>query len=375
MKIAVNTRFLLKNRLEGMGRFTFETLQRIVKQHPEHEFYFFFDRPYDEAFIFAENVHPVVLFPPTRHVFLIWWWFEFSVHRALKKIKPDVFVSTDNILSLRTKVPTVLVTHDLAFEHFPEDISPLVRRYYRYFAPKFNRKAKRIVAVSEYTKADLVKTYGIKASKISVACNGCAKAFLPLSDTEQEEVRNKFSEGKEYFFYVGAVHPRKNVHRLIEAFSLHKKQAPSDTKLLIGGRFAWQTGAVSDAVKASAYKEDIDFLGFVSDVDLPRLMGAASTFVYPSKFEGFGIPVLEAMHSEVPIITSKVSSLPEVAGDAAILTDPADAEEIAEAMSLLSKDKEKAKDLVTKGKKQREKFSWQRAATVLWENISILAAE
>lgn len=373
MKIAVNTRFLLKNRLEGMGRFTYETVKRMVLDHPEHDFYFFFDRAYDEEFIFAENVHPVVLFPPTRHVILIYLWFEIAVFRALKNIKADVFLSTDNFLCLRTKVPTVLVTHDLAFEHFPQYNPYLVRKYYAYFGEKFNRRADKIVAVSEYTKADIEKTYGIDGAKISAACNGCSDAFRPLSEIEKTVVKKRFSEEKEYFFYVGAVHPRKNVPQLIKAFDVFKKRTKSDFKLLVGGRFAWQTGAVTEAFERAEHRADIEFIGFVSNEDLPLLMGAAFGFVYPSKFEGFGIPVLEAMHSEVPIITSNVSSLPEVAGDAALLINPDETEELAAALERLYSDEKLRNELVEKGRRQREKFTWTRAADVVWENILSLS--
>ena len=352
-----------------MGRFTYETVKRMVLAHPEHDFYFLFDRQYDEEFIFAKNVHPIVLFPPTRHVVLIYLWFEFAVHRTLKKIKADVFLSTDNFLCLKTKVPTVLVTHDLAFEHFPQYNPFIVRKYYAYFGEKFNRRADRIVAVSEYTKADIVKTYGIDAGKISAACNGCSESFRPLSDAEKIAVKDRFSKGKEYFFYVGAVHPRKNVPQLIKAFDSFKKNTKSDFKLLIGGRFAWQTGAVTEAFKQAKYQDDIEFIGFVSNDDLPLLMGATYGFVYPSKFEGFGIPVLEAMHSEVPLITSNVSSLPEVAGNAALLINPDDTDDLTQALERFYSEENLRENLIKKGKVQREKFTWERASDIVWENI------
>ena len=123
MKIAVNTRFLIKGRLEGMGLFTYEVVRRLVEQHSEHTFIFFFDRTYDPSFVFGKNVEPVVLFPPARHPFLFVWWFEWSVVRALEELKPDVFLSPDNFLSLRAKLKTVLVTHDIAHAHFPEQVS------------------------------------------------------------------------------------------------------------------------------------------------------------------------------------------------------------------------------------------------------------
>jgi hypothetical protein len=159
LKIAVNTRLLLKNKLEGIGWFTFEAMKRITKAHPGHHFYFLFDRAYDASFIFGENVTPVVIGPQARHPVLHYLWFEYSVPGALKKINPDVFVSPDAYLSLKTKFKTLLVIHDLNFEHYPENMPALVRKYYKYFTPRFARKASRIATVSRFSKQDIVKQY------------------------------------------------------------------------------------------------------------------------------------------------------------------------------------------------------------------------
>lgn len=369
MKIAVNTRFLLINKLEGIGLYTHEVVRRLVAQHPEHEFIFFFDRPFDPSFVFGKNVKPVVLFPPARHPFLFVWWFEWSVRRALRRYKADVFLSPDNFLSLGTKVKTVLVTHDIAHVYYSKQVSFFQRLYYQVFAKKFNERADRIVAVSEYTKADLVRQYGIAPAKISVSGNGCREIFKPLQAIEKQAVRNFFSKGMPYFYYIGAVHPRKNVHRLIAAFDQFKAATGEPHKLLIAGRFAWQAGVVKSAFEAAGYRSDIHFLGYVSDEDAVRLMGAATALVYTSLFEGFGVPVLEAMHAEVPVITSNVSSLPEVAGDAALLVDPTSVEEIAEAMRRIHEDEHLCNKLVANGRLQRTRFNWQEAADVVYEEL------
>lgn len=369
MRIAVNARFLLKNRLEGIGLFTHEVVRRMVQQHPEHEFILFFDRPFDPSFVFGENITPVVLFPPARHPFLFVWWFEWSVRKALKKYKADVFFSPDNFLSLGTDVKTVLVTHDLAHVHYPNQVSFLQRLYYQFFTKKFNQRAKQIVAVSEFTKADLVKQYSIAPAKISVSGNGCREIFKPLQPIEIQAVRKEFAEGKPYFYYIGAVHPRKNVHRLIAAFDQFKTATGAPHKLLIAGRFAWQAGEVKTAFDVAKHQPDIHFLGYVSDEVSAKLMGAAIALVYVSLFEGFGVPLLEAMHAEVPIVTSNVSSLPEVAGNAALLVDPNSVEEIAEAMRRISADDELCQRLVAKGRLQRTKYSWEQATEVVYATL------
>lgn len=373
MKIAVNTRFLIKGRLEGMGLFTYEVVRRLVEQHSEHTFIFFFDRPYDPSFVFGKNVEPVVLFPPARHPFLFVWWFEWSVVRALEELKPDVFLSPDNFLSLRAKLKTVLVTHDIAHAHFPEQVSFFHRKYYQFFAPKFNRKAQRIVTVSHFTKQDLIRQYQIQPSKIAVACNGCRPFFQPLAEAEKRHVREQYADLEPYFFYVGAVHPRKNVHRLIAAFDQFKQRTETPVKLLVAGRFAWKAGEVKAAFEASSFKKDIKFLGYVEDTELARLMGAAFACTYISQFEGFGVPVLEAMYCDVPVITSNTSSLPEVVGEAGLLVDPYSVGAIAGAMESIWEDENLRADLIEKGKLQRQKFTWQKAADIVYENLKIAA--
>lgn len=371
MRIAINTRFLVKNQLEGIGGYTYEVLQRLVSQHPEHEFIFLFDKNYDSSFVFAKNVTPVVLFPPARHPFLWWWWFEIAIPNALKKYKADVFFSPDGYASLRTPVPTVLVIHDIAYKHLRHHFSKLMLYYFDYFTPKFVQKARRIVTVSEFSKQDIIKQLGVPAEKIAVSYNGCKDIFQPLNESAQQAVRLQYAENQDYFLYVGSIHPRKNVHRLVQAFDQFKIQTKSPVKLLIGGRFAWQTGEVKDAYEQAQFKNDITLLGYVSAAELPSLVGAALALVYVSLFEGFGVPLLEAMQCDVPIITSNISSMPEVTGDAALLVDPTDVNAIAKAMQTLYENPALRENLIEKGKIQREKFTWEKATAIIWENIQL----
>ena len=328
MLIAVNTRFLLHDKLEGIGRFTYETLSRITRSHPEHEFLFLFDRKHHPEFIFSKNVTAVELFPPARHPFLFYCWFEFSVTAALKKYKPDVFLSTDGYLSLRTEVPSIAVIHDLAFLHYPEGIDFLGRKYYEYFFPRFAKKAKRIVAVSNFTKQDIIKQYGIDENKIDVVYNAPAKGFRPNDVLKKTETRNQFTGGTEYFFTTSAIHPRKNIDTLLKAFDKFKQESKSPIKLVVTGRKAWQTKNIEDAFNQMQFKNEVIFTGRVSDEDLYNLTASAFCMVYIPLFEGFGLPIVEAIACAVPVITSNVSSMPEVAGNAAILVNPLAVDEL-----------------------------------------------
>lgn len=187
MRIAVNTRFLLPYQLEGIGIYTQEIFKRVVKQMPEHDFYFLFDRPFSDEFIFAKNVTPIVVSPPARHPFLWYWWFEKSIPKILKKHQIDLFISPDGYCSLSTDIPQILTIHDLGFEHFPEHTPFLVRNYYRYFTPKFCAKASKILAVSEFTKNDIVAKYGIDKSKIDVVYNGFDSSKQSIVSSTQTE--------------------------------------------------------------------------------------------------------------------------------------------------------------------------------------------
>lgn len=372
MKVAINTRFLLPGRIEGIGRYTYEVVRRLLRDHPEHEYLFLFDRPYDPAFTFGGQAQGIVVPPPARHPLLWYLWFEWAVPFALRKHQADVFFSPDGYASLRSGVPTLLTVHDLAFEHHASHIPALVSRYYRYFTPRFCAHACRLLAVSRYTAADIHRQYGIPEEKVAVCGNACREGFHPLSAVKQQAIRAQWSAGQPYYLYVGAIHPRKNVHRLLEAFSAFKTQTGSQAKLLIAGRFAWQAGPVTAAYEAAAHQRDIEMLGFVPDEELPGLMGAARGFVYPSLFEGFGLPLLEAMEAEVPVITSNVSSMPEVAGEAALLVDPEKTDSLTKALVQLESDAGLRQSLVEKGRAQRQQYSWDRTAAVVYENLSTL---
>jgi len=370
--IAVNARFLLDGRLEGIGWFTYETLKRLVAWHPEIDFIFFFDRPYHQKFVFADNVTPVVLFPPARHPILFYCWFEFAVSKALKKYRADIFISTDGFLSLKTSVPTLLVIHDLAHVHFPEQVKYIEQRYYNFFMQRFAQKAARIATVSEYSKQDIHQQYAIPLEKIDVVYNGARESFIPISTDLQEQIKNKYASGKPYFFYIGSVHPRKNIHRLIRAFDQFKKRTNAPLKLLIAGRFAWQTGKVKEAFDQAQHQQDIDFLGYVKDEDVPLLMGSAYALTYISLFEGFGIPLLEAMNCNIPVITSNVSSMPEVINNAGLTVSPTSIEEIVSTMAKLYKNASLHEELSLNAQQQRLKFSWDLTTQRLEKSLFFL---
>ncbi len=369
LKIAVNTRLLLKDKLEGIGWFSYEILKRVVQNHPEHQFLFIFDRPYDSDFVFADNVEAIVVGPQARHPFLYLIWFEFSIPRILKKHKVDLFLSPDSYLSLRTSIPSVTVIHDLNFEYYPKDLLFFARLYNKTMFPRFARKAKRVVSVSEYSKEDIHKLYGIPKEQIDVVYNAVNERFKALDSTEIVEARKEYSDGMPYFVYVGALNPRKNLVNLLKAFDKLCETEGPNAKMIVVGNKMYRTQAIDDTYKNMKFKEQVIFLGHLKTEDLNRIYGAALALAYVSYFEGFGIPIVEAFRSHCPVITSNVTSMPEVAGDAALLVDPFSVDEISSALSRILNEDDLRKQLIEKGCQQVKKFSWDLSAEKMWESL------
>jgi len=369
LKIAVNTRLLIKGKLEGIGWFTYENLKRITQQHPEHDFYFLFDRPFHQDFIFAPNVHPIVVYPQARHPLLYYLWFEYAIPKALKKVGADIFFSPDGYLSLKTDVPSINVFHDLNFEHYPNDLPWAERRFYRHFFPEYAYKAVRIATVSEYSKRDTVQLYGVERNKIDVVYNGANENFKPLPDDEKTAVRKKYTGGAPYFIFVGSLHPRKNLARLFPAFDKFKKSDHQNIKLVIVGEKKWWTKELENAFSEMRHKADVVFAGRLDAGSLHKAMASALATTYVSYFEGFGIPIVESFYCDVPVITSNKTSMPEVAGDAALLVDPFSIQSITDALIKIANDATLRESLILKGRERRKMFSWQKTSERLWESI------
>lgn len=369
MVIAVNTRLLIKGKLEGIGWFTYETLKRMTLNHPEHEFIFIFDRPYNQDYIFAENVKPVVIGPPTRHPLLWYFWFDFRIPRILKKYKADLFLSPDGYLSQRTKVPQLGVIHDINFVHRPDDLPWLKAKYYNYYFPKFARLAKRLATVSFYSKEDITRSFKVDYDKIDVVYDGINQIFEPISEKEIQEVRDAYAMGADYFLFVGALHPRKNVSGLLKAFDAFKSVLHSDTKLVIVGGEMHKTGDIFETYENMRCKNDVVFTGRVTTRELHDIFGGALALTFVPFFEGFGIPIVEAMSAGIPVICSNTTSMPEVGGNAVLYADPLKIEQITNAMIRIYEDAELRKSMVEKGFVQKNKFSWDETARLLWMSV------
>lgn len=355
MKIAINTRFLLAGKLEGIGIYTFEIFKRVVALMPEHEFYFLFDRPFSKEFIFSDNITPIIVAPPARHPFLWYWWYEQAVPRALKRINADIFISPDGFCSLKTIIPQLLTIHDLGFEHYPHHTPFWVRNFYRKFSPKYCEKAWKIMAVSAFTQQDIVNRYGIEPNKIEVVYNGFDLPLTPIP-------KHLATHHPPYFIFVGAVHPRKNILGLLKAFEAFKQQHSLPHQLVIVGRKAWMLDAVEAFFATMQYKNEVIWKEHAERDNLISLLQDATALVYPSWFEGFGIPLVEAMALGVPVIASSAAAIPEIVGDAAIIINPDNALAFATAMFDIVHKEELRTQLIEKGKLRAQYFKWDKSA-------------
>lgn len=362
----------MPGKLDGIGWFTYETLKRITRAHPEVDFIFLFDQKYSSEVVFGENVTPVVLSPPARHPLLWHVWIQGRVKRFLKRELPDLFLSTDGFIPLHTKTPAVAVIHDINFVHRPGDLPWLVRRYYRYYFPKYASGASRIVTVSEYSRRDIINQFDVPEEKIDLAYNGANESYHPLTLEQAIEVRKEFTGGAPYFVFVGSIHPRKNITNLLKAFQLFKDEHRGNFKLVLVGEKFFLTRPMEERLEKMKNKQDVIFTGRLAPDQLNKVLGAAWAMTFVPYFEGFGIPILEAMKCDIPVIASNVTSLPEIAGEAALYASPDSPGSIRDGMIRMVREKGLRDELIEKGRERRELFSWDHTAEKLWDSIELV---
>lgn len=370
MKIVVNCWILRNKLIDGIGNFTIETLRPLIAAHPEIEFQILCDKNFTEAYFDFPNVTKHHIFPPYRHPILYLFYMEFVVGAFLKKHKPDLFLSMEGFLCLQAKCKQLPVIYDLNFEHQPKDLPLRNRLYFRNLYPKFARKATRIATISEYSKEDIHKTYGISPDLIDNVSCGVKEKFNPLDKELIDKIKNKYAGGEEYFFFIGSMHPRKNIVRLLEAFELFKHASKAPLKLILAGNIFWGDETIKLVLNSMRFKSEVIFPGRINDEELALLLGSAYALTFVPTFEGFGLPIVEAFQCDVPVISSNTTSMPEVAGDAALLANPFDVEDIAGKMKIIWENKGLRSELIERGRSQKKIFSWKRTAALLYDSIS-----
>jgi len=374
----------------GIGRFTRELVRAFLSLDSPHQYVLFaatggLPRATTEPRL-AYMVQPAArrcCQPSIVRCRLSDDWLHRIWHRARLPIPIEALIGRVDVLHepdfvLPPTLPgtrTILTVHDLSFIRDPESAFPRLRRYLNRVVPRSVARATHVLADSQATKNDLTELFGTPPDKITVLYGGVDARFAPVQEPERlAAVRTKYGIGtKPFILSIGTIQPRKNYRRLIQAFSILHIHPPTvnfqspttNLQLVIAGGKGWLYDDIFAEVRRLGLENRVLFTGFVNDDDLPALYSAAEMLAFPSLYEGFGLPVLEAMACGTPVITSTVSSLPELAGDAALLVDPTDVGAIAAAMCRLLEDAELRRRLAAQGLDQARKFTWKKAAIQL----------
>ena len=364
MRIAIDLSPVVHKKA-GLGRYTSTLAEQLVTQDMADEFIAFTHGRFD-----ASALSPILRPLPHTNIPLdarpwrMGVWVAHALGVAMDRWLPraDVFHATEHLLPPLKNARTVFTLHDLIFQFFPEYHLPLNRWFLTHAMPHFLRRADAIIAVSECTKRDAMRFYNIAPEKITVIYEGVNPALHRVDDPARvAEIRARYAKHQPYLLFVGTIEPRKNISALVDALKiLCARGFPH--RLLIVGRKGWLYQPTFDHVQETGMSDAVDFLDFVPDDDLSVLLSGCDAFVFPSLYEGFGLPPLEAMACGAPVICSNTSSLPEVVGDAALLVNPRDATEIANAIARVLTDSQLRDELRAKGFAQAAKFSWERAA-------------
>lgn len=363
MRIAVDAGFLKTD--ETTGFFIKEIFFRLAKQHAEHQFIFLLSVPVNALPDLPGNVIPVIITPAPTNFILYKWWYDIKVPSALKRYKADVFVCTRGLCSLTSKIPQVLIVQNFAFLKYPAFFDKSSLLFYKKYTSRFLKKAAAIASFSDFTKKEIISTYAVPEQKITVINIAADSAYKPLDWEERERIKEQYAQGCEYFIFTGDRNSAKNLIHLLKAFSIFKKWQKTNMKLVITINSSGYKDQ-SEKLNSYKYKKEISLAENLSVQELAKVTAGAYAMIYPSLFEGFGLPVLEALLCEVPVITSAGSSMSEVAGEAGLYADPESPEEIAEQMKRIFKDEALRNKLISVGKERARAYSLDKTVAAAW---------
>jgi glycosyltransferase involved in cell wall biosynthesis len=370
-KIAIDIRTLMDERYSGVSEYTLRLVNELLRLDRQNEYVLYYNCGRDISSRLPQFQQANVKVVGTRYPNK---FFNYVLQKIFHYPKidqavggADVFWSPHiNFLSLSANPKKFLTIHDLSFLRYPDFFSG--RKNFWHRAVNIKNLASgfdRFIAVSENTKNDIVDLLGVPAEKVDVIYSGVDESYAPVNNVDVlERVRSKYALPGKFILYLGNVEPRKNLVGLIKAYTELRQNNPelSDYQLVIAGATGWKITHIFQALYASPYQEDIKFLGYVDKEDKPALYTMSSVFAYPSFYEGFGFPPLEAMACGTPVVTSNVSSLPEIVGSAALTVDPYNTQAITEAIKQVLSNSDLAESLRQKGLERAKKFNWELAA-------------
>ncbi|MGC8786841.1 MAG: glycosyltransferase family 4 protein [Anaerolineae bacterium] len=321
------------------------------------------------------NLRVIMLPLSERFWAILWHRLHVPLWVELFTGKLDVFHSPDFALSPVYKARTIVTVHDLSFLRVPQCSYPALQAYLRRVVPASVCRAGMVLADSECTKSDVIELLGVEATRVKVIYAGVGQEFHRVEDVERlAAVRTRYRLPARFMLGLGTLQPRKNFERLIEAYTLMRQRIDAETKLVIAGSLGWMYEGIFEKARELGLQEAVCFPGYIADEDLPALYSMADLFVFPSLYEGFGLPPLEAMACGTPVITSNVSSLPEVVGDAAWMVDPLDVRALADAMQRVLSDAALRRQMIARGLLQARRFTWEQAARQLRDVYEQVAA-
>lgn len=371
MVIGIDIRTLMEREHSGVPEYTHQLIRGLMSLDTQNQYRLFFNSARD----LSKNIPDFSAFKAeiinTRYPNKL---FNLVMQKTLRIPKIDrllgcdlFFMPTINFISLSDRCRKIITVHDLSFLKHGEFFS-CKRKFWHYLinVKKLLHQFEKIVAVSASTKRDLIELCGIAPEKISVIYSGLSPEYRPISkdDSRLLEVKKKYNLPDKFIFHLGTIEPRKNLIGVVRAYDylIANTLELADYKLIIAGGSGWKNKAIYEAINSVERSSNIRHIGFMDKEDKVYVYNLASVFVYPSHYEGFGFPPLEAMASGTPVITSSVSSLPEIAGRGAVLVNPNNFQEIAESIRLVLSNNKLKNELVSNGLAQAAKFSWQKTA-------------
>lgn len=363
MHITVDLRSLHTKQATGVEYFTTHVLEPLLMTDRGHQYTLYYNgfQPKKfEQFHFLNVTYKQTRLP-NRLLNLLFKFLKFPTIETLSGEDGTILMPNPNMIALRSTTKLVLVIHDLSPILMPEMYSWKAQMWHRFInLPKLIRRADKLIAVSEYTKKTLQTELNIPEEKITVAKLGVDHEHFHqnLEVPYLRSIRNRYGLPGKFILFLGTLEPRKNISRLIQAF----EQLPSESHLVIAGKLGWRYAEIFELMKRSQKRKFIHYLGYVPEIDKPGLLKLASVFAWPSLYEGFGLPPLEAAAVGTPVVTSSVTSLPEVMGESALLVNPYNVEEIAHALNVLLTQETVCDQFIRRGLDRAKQFTWQQTA-------------
>jgi len=366
MIIGINSCGAFKNQEKWHDNFIIDCFNEIADRYPEHSFVFFTDEERKKEITSKNNI--AILISPRPQNTLLWqFWYNYKLGSIVKKQKIDVMIHLDGICSLRSKIAQLLFLSDLPALHSIQTIEKSHFRFYKKHAAQFLQKAKRIVTVSPFLTKEIIDTYTIDRNKIDVVYAAANTIFVPLPWEEKEQVKEKYTAGREYFLYSGDINQEKNLITLLKAFSFFKKRQKSNMQLVIVSNDI--AIDFEDSLQTYKYREDVKLLSDLSLSEQAKITGAAYVFMYPSLYEVFSIQILEAMQCAVPVIASNIAGIATAFENAILYINPDSFEDIADKMMLVFKDENKRNELILKSTQQVMQYDLDKTINLLWQSI------